>query len=119
MQNVNKIRGITYLALAGLMVLFNSGSAMAQGFSFENAVCTILSCFLANGIVLVIATGAILFLGIGAFFGKVSWGAVILTIIAIVAVAGAQEIAELFTGDGCTNLPADACDFGTAGGGAT
>ncbi len=29
---------------------------------------------LNNGVVMVIATAAILFLGIGAFFGKVSWG---------------------------------------------
>jgi type IV secretory pathway VirB2 component (pilin) len=107
---------LLYSVLALVLVLFNASAASAS--PFEDAVCTILTCFLGNGIVLVIATGAVLFLGIGAFFGKVSWGVVILTVVAIIAVAGAEEIAGLFIGgqDGCPAATGDECDFSISDG---
>lgn len=50
-----------------------------------------------------IATLAVLFLGIGAFFGKVNWGLAVMVGVGIAAIFGATEIVEVVGGDaeGC------------------
>lgn len=50
-----------------------------------------------------IATLAVIFVGLGAFFGKASWGLVLLTAVGIGLVFGAGAIATALggSGDGC------------------
>lgn len=48
-----------------------------------------------------LATLAVLALGIGALFGKVSWSLAVLVAVGAGAVFGAGEIATLVTGHGC------------------
>ena len=54
----------------------------------------------------------VLFMGVGAFFGKVNWGLVVQVVVGIAGALGALAIAKIVTGDGC----ADNTD---GGGGAT
>ena len=70
----------------------------ANSFDFGPEICDLLDCFLNNSVVMLIATVAITFLGISAFFGKVNWGLVIVVGAGVIVIAGAEEIAQLFTG---------------------
>ena len=49
-----------------------------------------------------IATLAILFLGIGAFFGKVNWGLAVMVGVGIAAIFGATSIVDTISGGGET-----------------
>jgi type IV secretion system protein VirB2 len=49
-----------------------------------------------------IATIAVVFLGIGAFFGKVTWGLAVAVSIGIFAIFGAANIVGRFGGGACT-----------------
>jgi len=44
-----------------------------------------------------IATLSVLFLGIGAFFGKVNWGLVVMVGVGIAAIFGGNEIVDIIT----------------------
>jgi type IV secretory pathway VirB2 component (pilin) len=69
--------------------------------------CSVYACVTGNGLFAIIATMAIFFLGIGAFFGKVNWGLVIVITLGIVVIVGAAGIASTLTGsdcDGTTNF---------------
>ena len=43
----------------------------------------------------------VLFMGVGAFFGKVNWGLVVQVIVGIAGALGAAAIAEVVTGSNC------------------
>jgi type IV secretory pathway VirB2 component (pilin) len=85
--------------LAFLALAMNPELALAS-FSFKEKLCKVLNCFFGNDIVVFVATVAIIFLGIGAFFGKLNWGLVIVVVIGIVVVAGAGQIAVIVAGGG-------------------
>ncbi len=84
----------TLLAMFFLPMYANAG-----GENRFDGICEAFDCVVGNGLVIGIATVAIFFLGIGAFFGKVNWGLVIMVVIAIVVIAGAYQIALLVLGD--------------------
>jgi len=71
--------------------------------------CLAYDCVTGNGLFAIIATMAIFFLGIGAFFGKVNWGLVIVITLGIVVIVGASGIASTFLGADQT------CAVNTAG----
>jgi len=53
----------------------------------------------------------VLFMGVGAFFGKVNWGLVVQVVVGIAGALGALAIANIVTGGSCTD------DQKSAGGG--
>lgn len=92
------------LAIAALSA-FVPQVASASGLGSVGAtVCQVYMCIMNNSMLLAIATVAILFLGIGAFFGKVNWGLVIIIVLGIVVIVGAMTIATSFvSGANSTN----------------
>ena len=91
------------LALAVLTVVMPQMAFATNGLGSVGAsVCRIYNCIVNNSLVLVIATVAIFFLGIGAFFGKVNWGLVIVITLGLVVIAGAMEIATMVLGQTST-----------------
>jgi len=89
------------LALAVVTALVPQAASAGIG-AVGSTVCTIYECIMDGGMILAIATIAILFLGIGAFFGKVNWGLVIIIVLGLVVVTGAGTIAGYFaTGAVC------------------
>jgi len=51
-----------------------------------------------------IATVAIIFLGIAAFFGKVTWGLALMFAVGVFAIFGANEIVQaISSGEGCAS----------------
>ncbi len=60
--------------------------------------CTIAS-YLNGPIARTIATIGIIFLGFGAFFGKLNWGAVLTTALGIFIIFGAAQLIGTFAGD--------------------
>ncbi len=82
-----------YLLLTLTVMLLLPVAASAQ--SVLDTLCELYDCVFSNGVVLAIATTAILFLGIGAFFGKVNWGMLFVAGTGMVVIAGAYGIAAL------------------------
>lgn len=81
----------------------------------EDGICAIVS-MLSGRVAKGLATVAIIFLGIGAFFAKVNWGLAITTAVGIVAIFGAGTIAEqLGVAAGADGIEGQEC--GNAGGG--
>lgn len=60
------------------------------------ALCEIVSWF-QGGLGQSIASLAIIFLGIGAFFGKVTWGTALLVAVGVFAIFGSGEIVSVIT----------------------
>ncbi len=82
------------MLLAALVVLFPQG-AWANIFdnNVGDVICQILD--LATGqVARAVGVIGILFLGIGAFFGKVNWGLVIMVGVGVAGIFGAATIAE-------------------------
>lgn len=88
-----------------ILVMAAPEFAMAEGEgfnnSFEDGLCKLINCFLGGGVIGVLGTLAITFLGISAFFGKVNWGLAVTVAIGLIIIVGAPDIAELFGGDAC------------------
>ena len=96
-------RMLMSLMFLGLLVLSMSPEmASASGFSFSEKLCTIYNCFFGNNVVIFIGTVAIIFLGIGAFFGKLNWGLVIVVVIGIIVIGGAGQLAQIIASNGGT-----------------
>jgi type IV secretory pathway VirB2 component (pilin) len=93
------------LALGVLSFVLPTNAFALAGFSAD--VCEVYDCILNNDIILVIATVAIIFLGIGAFFGKVNWGLIVIVVLGIVVIFGAGEIAVSIAGPGADLTCAD------------
>ena len=94
------------LALAAVAVVLFGQDALASTDDFGGvgaAVCGIVQAVTGN-LGSGIAALAVVFLGIGAFFGKVTWGLAITTGIGIFAIFGTTEIINAFSsGNGaCT-----------------
>lgn len=92
-------------AVAALtLVLPNMAFASPQADSLADVggiACAVYDCVTGNGLFAIIATMAIFFLGIGAFFGKVNWGLVIVITLGIVVIVGAAGIASTLVGSDC------------------
>ena len=98
------------LALPGLASAGPSGAAIASSLgSVGGIACGVYECVTGNGLFAIIATMAIFFLGIGAFFGKVNWGLVIVITLGIVVIVGAAGIAATLTGSDCELVGANIC----------
>ncbi len=80
-------------ALAALVVMLPDMAAASATAGLENGVCTIVN-LLTGKIGRTIATVGIIFLGIGAFFGKVNWGLAIIVSIGVMGIFGAAAIAS-------------------------
>lgn len=80
------------------------GGGCGGGAGIGDSLCTIVSWFTAGGIGAAIASLAVIFLGIGAFFGKVNWGMALTFTVGICAIFGSEPIlASVIPGytDGC------------------
>ncbi len=96
MQEINMKKNYLLLALAMLILPFTASAADEPIFS---KMCEAYDCTIGSGLGLVMATTAIFFLGVGAFFGKVNWGLIIVAIIGIVVIFGAFQIALMIVGE--------------------
>lgn len=93
---------MSIMFLAFLVLSMSPEMASASGFRFWEKLCGIYNCFFGNEVVIFIATVAIIFLGIGAFFGKLNWGLVIVVVIGIIIITGAMQLATAIA-DGASN----------------
>ncbi len=74
---------------------FGNGSGSAGGIS--DSLCTIVDWFQSGGVGAAIASLAVIFLGIAAFFGKVTWGMALMFATGIFAIFGSGEIVSAIT----------------------
>ena len=94
------------LITGGLATPFGSitGSLGVGGGGIGESLCTIVSWFTVGGVGSAVASLAVIFLGIGAFFGKVTWGMALMFATGIFAIFGSSEIVSAITngaGTGC------------------
>jgi type IV secretory pathway VirB2 component (pilin) len=73
-----------------------------------DAICTVVDWF-TGSLGTAIASLSVIFLGIQAFFGKITWGTVVLYTVGIFSIFGAGDIVEAFTG-----VSADVCGGGVS-----
>lgn len=93
-----------FLTLA-LVVLMPEIASAAMPDSITNALCNIVM-IINNGVAKGLATLAIIFLGLGAMLGKVSWGTAVIVAAGIGVVFGAGGISTLMgAGNVCAGLP--------------
>lgn len=86
---------------AAVMVLFPE-LASAQEAPFADELCSIAEWFTGDT-GRAVATIAIIFLGIAAFFGKVTWGLALMFAVGVFAIFGAGEIVSAISdGDACS-----------------
>ncbi len=90
------------LAIAVAAMLVPQASFASGLGSVGSTVCEVYNCIVDSNLLTIIATVGIFFLGIGAFFGKVNWGLVIIIAIGIVVIVGAMSIASSLTNGGGT-----------------
>ena len=89
------------LAIAALTFIVPQSSFALS--TVGDTVCGVYNCIVDSNLLTVIATVGIFFLGIGAFFGKVNWGLVIIIALGIVVIVGAMGIATTLAGSsGCS-----------------
>ena len=87
------------LAVAAMLV---PQASFALG-TVGDTVCKVYTCIVNSNMLTIVATVGIFFLGIGAFFGKVNWGLVIIIALGIVVIVGAMTIASTLTSNSGTN----------------
>ena len=83
-----------FMATIAALAAFAPELALADGGALDelgNKLCDIVATLTGN-IGVAIATIAIVFLGIGAFFGKVNWGLCVIVSAGIIAIFGAASI---------------------------
>ena len=85
-------RILTALFVTVLVIMPCAAYANVLDQVVTNGFCVIINALTGN-VGKAIATFAILFLGIGAFFGKVNWGLALMFAAGIVAIFGSAEIA--------------------------
>lgn len=92
---------LTFSLLALVVALPELGFAQADNDlgGIGSVLCRIVNAVQGN-IGKGIATLGIVFLGIGAFFGKVNWGLAVMFAVGIFAIFGATSIIEAFSGGG-------------------
>ena len=82
---------LTLCAAFALTVLPDATMAKDVNDVFQDTLCGIASWF-TSGTGKAIATIAVIFLGIAAFFGKVTWGLALMFAVGIFSIFGASEI---------------------------
>jgi len=87
---MKKLTLLPILAIA-LLILPEIASATEMLEDVRDVLCAFVKAFTGN-IAVAIATLAIIFLGIGAFFGKVNYGLCITVIVAIIVIFSAADI---------------------------
>ena len=96
-----QIFGVMMCAAFALTVLpdlsFADGGSSSTSGPFDNTLCTIKDWF-SGPTGRAIATIAVIFLGIAAFFGKVTWGLALMFAVGIFAIFGASEIVNAISG---------------------
>lgn len=90
-KSVSMTRYALVFALLALVVLTPDMASALTG--LQNGVCTIVN-VLTGKIGRAVATVGIIFLGIGAFFGKVNWGLAIIVAVGVMGIFGAAIIAK-------------------------
>ncbi len=94
------------LAAAGVITMIPE-VATANDDPLSDPLCTIAEWF-SGGTGKAIATVAIIFLGIAAFFGKVTWGLALMFAVGIFAIFGSADIVAAISDEGeaavCENL---------------
>jgi type IV secretory pathway VirB2 component (pilin) len=94
----NYMRYFSVMALATLAALMPQFAHASSPDGLGAKLCYVYACYVNSDLMIIIATMAILFLGIGAFFGKVNWGLVIIVVLGIVVTTGAMAIATKVIG---------------------
>ena len=99
-------RFLSALVLSALVLVPEIAFAQSQALenTIKNGLCVVIKA-LTGEVGKALATLAILFLGIGAFFGKVNWGLALMFAAGIVAIFGAASIASGFTSGGNVSCP--------------
>ena len=88
-----------------ISISFMNFTLSSGGCGLADAICTVVG-WLQGGIGKAIASLTVIFLGMQAFFGKITWGTVVLYTVGIFTIFGAQDIVAAFTGEGAV---ASAC----------
>jgi type IV secretory pathway VirB2 component (pilin) len=91
------IFNLTVVAAAFFATSVNGLAFGTGGDEIGLALCEVVG-WLSGPIGAAIASFAVIFLGIGAFFGKVTWGTAVLTATAIFTIFGADAIIPTITG---------------------
>ena len=79
----------------------SSSSPSSSGFgTLVKGICNVVEAA-QKGPVKALLVIIVLFMGVGAFFGKVNWGLIVQTIVGISAALGAGAIAKIITGVDC------------------
>lgn len=98
MKNKNLSVWLLSLAAAGV-ITFIPEVAFADDDPLSEPLCAISEWF-SGGTGKAIATVAIIFLGIAAFFGKVTWGLALMFAVGIFAIFGSADIVAAISDDG-------------------
>ncbi len=94
------IRHFFTFALAALIALApEMAAAGGAPATFGQTICNVVK-LITDDVGKALATLAIIFLGIGAFFGKVNWGLAVMVAVGIAAIFGAAAIADFVAGNG-------------------
>ncbi len=92
---------INYQALAcggfNINITFMSFTLSTGNCGIADAICTVVGWF-QGSLGKAIASLSVIFLGIQAFFGKITWGTVVLYAVGIFAIFGAEDIVGAFVG---------------------
>lgn len=92
---------INYQAAAcggpSISISFMNFSLSTGNCGLADAICTVIG-WLQGSLGKAIASLSVIFLGIQAFFGKITWGTVLLYAVGIMTIFGAQNIVEAVTG---------------------
>ena len=86
------------VSVGGLTSSFGTGGAAGGTGGIGDALCTVVGWFKYGSVGSAVASLAVIFLGIGAFFGKTNWGMAITLTAGIFAIFGADEIVGAITG---------------------
>lgn len=88
-------------SIAAFVTMLVPEASLAEDGPFGETLCNIAEWFQGDT-GRAVATIAIIFLGIAAFFGKVTWGLALMFAVGIFAIFGAGQIVEAISdGEGC------------------
>ncbi len=96
------MKNLFIIALFALVAIVLPEMSYAIDGQLKNALCAVVNAShgsVAKGL----ATLAVVFVGIGAFFGKANWGLVIITAVGIGMLFGAENIAQAISSSNSAN----------------
>lgn len=95
--NTDMMWRLLFASFAAYLVMLIPDQAMALA-AFDTRMCNVLNQTRGTP-AKVIATLGIIFLGIGAFFGKLNWGTALLIAVGIISIFAAAEIVVFLGGN--------------------